>query len=487
VPAQLASSKRHSAEFSRYTRRMGKTLVNRASDWLWNTKAHTLPHWQAGLLHFCRLLYAGIRDLIEGELNLRAMSLVYTTLLSMVPLLALSFSVLKAFNVHNQVEPILLSIVAPLGEKAPAIVEQIIGFVSNVKVGLLGGVGLGLLLFTVVSLLQKIAFAFDYIWKVSPTARIAKRFSGYFGVITLGPVIIFTALSSLTDFTKSGAWLDIRAVEPLGTLIWAAGFVLPYLLMWAAFAAIYTYVPNTKVKLIPALSGAAIAAVLWESSGSLFAAFVTTSRNYDVIYSGFAAGILFLIWVYLGWMILLLGAAFSFYVQNPQYLRYRKPPEKLTGWQKERVGLALMTLIGRHHHKGQKPWTTDELAKHMGLPRLPVESLLRQFKHRELLSATNDHPARWLLIRDPASIPVVDILWAIRRHGEDHLPLSPQHDLDIVDETLEKLERKLHDELEEQVLADLIRLPALTLDDGSPVKVTAAKKNRLPRWRRARR
>ena len=485
MPALLPCSKRHSAESNRYTRPMGKNLVNKASDWLWQTRADLLPPWQAGLLHFSRLLYAGIRDLVEGELNLRAMSLVYTTLLSMVPLLALSFSVLKAFNVHNQVEPILLSIVAPLGDKAPAIVEQIIGFVSNVKVGLLGGVGLGLLLFTVVSLLQKIAFAFDYIWKVSPTARFAKRFSGYLGVVTLGPVIIFTALTSLTDLANSGAIEDLRAIEPLGTLIWLSSFILPYLLMWAAFAVIYTYVPNTKVKLVPALCGAAVAAVLWESSGSVFAAFVTTSRNYDVIYSGFAAGILFLIWIYLGWMILLLGAAFSFYVQNPQYLRYRKPPEKLTGWQKERVGLALMTLIGRHHHKGNTPWTTDELSRHMGLPRMPVDSLLRQFKHRGLLSASSDHPARWLLIRDPASLPVVDILWAIRRHGEDHLPLSPHHDLDIVDQTLERIERKLHDSLESQVLADLIRLPALDATASQSVP-SAPKKKRSPKWRKAR-
>lgn len=460
---------------------MIKSSVDSASRWLWQTKTEHLPAWQAGLLHFCRLLYAGIRDLIEGELNLRAMSLVYTSLLSLVPSLALTFSVLKAFNVHNEIEPLLLSILAPLGDKAPALIEQIIGFVSNVKVGVLGGVGLGLLLFTVISLLQKIAFAFDYIWKVSPTTRIAKRFSGYLGVITLGPVIIFTAIGSVTSFTKSSAFTEWQMIEPFGTLFWLAGIALPYLLMWVAFAAIYTYVPNTKVKLIPALSGAAVAAVLWESSGSVFAAFVTTSRNYDVIYSGFAAGILFLIWIYLGWMILLLGAAFSFYVQNPQYLRYRKPPEKLSGWQKERVGLAMMTLIARRHANGLEPWTTDGLSRHMGLPRLPVESLLRQFKHRKFVSATSDFPARWVLNSDPAKLPIVDLLWAIRRHGEDNLPLSAKHDLDIVDQTLEKLESQLHTILGDRVLADLVRAPTPKHAQPTAIDVTAPLKKRSRR------
>jgi len=103
---------------------------------------------------------------VDGQLNFRAMSLVYTTLLSLVPLLAVSFSVLKGFGVHNQIEPALLNLLAPLGDKGLEITDKIIEFVDNIKVGVMGAVGLGLLFYTVVALMQKIESAFNYTWHV---------------------------------------------------------------------------------------------------------------------------------------------------------------------------------------------------------------------------------------------------------------------------------------------------------------------------------
>ena len=111
-------------------------------------------------LKVLRVSYVSIMDLIAGQLSLRAMSLVYTTLLSIVPLLALSFSVLKAMGAHNEIEPFLFQFLAPLGEQGVGIGENIIGFIENIKVGVLGSVGLGLLIYTVLSLVQKIENAF---------------------------------------------------------------------------------------------------------------------------------------------------------------------------------------------------------------------------------------------------------------------------------------------------------------------------------------
>lgn len=114
-------------------------------------------------LKVLRVTYASIMDLLGGQLSLRAMSLVYTTLLSIVPLLALSFSVLKAMGAHNEIEPFLFQFLAPLGEQGIGIGENIIGFIDNIKVGVLGSVGLGLLIYTVLSLVQKIENAFNMI------------------------------------------------------------------------------------------------------------------------------------------------------------------------------------------------------------------------------------------------------------------------------------------------------------------------------------
>lgn len=133
---------------------------------LWDVDVAALPPARSLAVRFFRVVYVVLRDLLEGQLTLRAMSLVYTTLLSMVPVLAISFSVLKGFGVHNQVEPLMLKFLEPLGEKGVEITAQILGFVENMRVGVLGAVGLGLLIYTVISLMQKIERAFNFIWHV---------------------------------------------------------------------------------------------------------------------------------------------------------------------------------------------------------------------------------------------------------------------------------------------------------------------------------
>ena len=143
-----------------------ETLKAKLEKVLWED-SESVPRWRRALLGPARILYAVVRDLAEGQINLRAMSLVYTTLLSLVPLLAITFSVLKGFGVQNQVEPLLLRAFEPLGEQGAEIAERIIGFVNNMQVGVLGSVGLGLLIFTVISLMQKIEESFNFIWHVS--------------------------------------------------------------------------------------------------------------------------------------------------------------------------------------------------------------------------------------------------------------------------------------------------------------------------------
>ena len=151
-------------------------VINRA---IWDVDLAALPRWRAWVTRALRIVHAVANDVTEGQLGLRAMSLVYTTLLSLVPLLAVSFSVLKGFGVHNQMEPVLASFLAPLGERGVEITSNVIGFVENMQVGVLGAMGLGLLLYTVISLVQKIESAFNYAWHTAQTRTLGQRFANY--------------------------------------------------------------------------------------------------------------------------------------------------------------------------------------------------------------------------------------------------------------------------------------------------------------------
>ena len=169
--------------------------INRA---IWAPRLAHLPVWKMHAVRFIRLVLVLLRDVVDGPLTLWTMSLVYTTLLSMVPMLALSVTVLKAFGVHGRVELLLQTLLAPLGAQGQEITSRIIGFIQNTNVGVLGSVGLALLIYTVISLMQKIEESFNSIWHVTQSRSLGTRFSRYLSALLVGPLLLFTAFGVTT-------------------------------------------------------------------------------------------------------------------------------------------------------------------------------------------------------------------------------------------------------------------------------------------------
>jgi membrane protein len=430
-----------------------KSLLAQA---IWDVDVASLSPWRARMTRVARLVYAVIRDMVEGQLSLRAMSLVYTTLLSLVPLLAISFSILKAFGVHNQVEPLLLNFLAPMGEQGVEITERIIGFVDNIKGGVLGFVGLALLFYTVVALLQKIERAFNAIWHVGHERRFAQRFSEYLSVIIVGPVLVFSALGITASVTSTAVVQEIAAIEPLGTLLEIVARVLPYVLVIAAFTFIYVFMPNTKVQLRAALVGALVAGILWETTGWVFASFIVTSTKYTAIYAAFATLIMFMIWLYLTWLILLVGASIAFYYQHPEYLSAHRTTLLLSNRMKEKISLLTMFLVGESYYHGRAGWTVDGLAQRLRVPMEAAQAVLRALVEKGLLKATSDDPPAYLPARPLDATSVKDALDAVREAGEEaHLTLERLPPEAAVDRMVVRLDQALSEALQGQTLKDL--------------------------------
>ncbi len=273
-------------------------LISRLDSQLWHADPRQLSRPGAWLLRVARITVAVIRDLLEGQISLRAMGMVYSTLLSVVPLLAISFSLMKGLGVvDNQLEPMLLNLVAPMGAQGEEIVTKILGFVNNVNAGALGTVGLVVLIWTVVSLLQKIEGAFNFIWHVTQSRNFARRFSDFFSVLLIGPLLITAALGATGAVLHNGLVLRIASIEPFGTLLVLVTQLIPYLLIAAAFTFVYMFIANTRVKIGAAFTGALVAGVLWETLGKTFG-MVFGSSSTLAIYSSFAILILFLVWLY---------------------------------------------------------------------------------------------------------------------------------------------------------------------------------------------
>jgi len=433
------------------------TLKTFLLDELWRTDLREMSFLRHYGYRLLRLLFVMVREFANGQLNLRAMSLVYTTLLSLVPLLAVSFSVLKAFGVHNQVEPLLLNLVTPLGKEGNELVMTILHFVENMKVGVLGSVGLALLLYTVVSLIQKVESAFNYVWHAKSTRSLSRRFSDYLSVIMVGPVLVFSAIGMTASMMNSTVVQTLLTIEPFGSIIVLLTKLMPYFLIILAFCFVYLFVPNTKVSIRSAFVGALVGGALWQTTGMIFATFASTSTKYAAIYSGFAILVLFMIWLYLSWLILLLGAQVAYYHQYPEQIRLSSLRVPLSGRFREQMGLMVMYCVTERFVLDGRPLTLEALADRMAMPGDRVAEMLTLLQERGLLVESGNEPPEYLLLHDPDSLTIIKILKTLREpDAEQSLIESRARPIPAVVALMQRLELGLEEHLEGLTLRELV-------------------------------
>ena len=363
-----------------------------------------------------RYMYGLGRDIVFGQLTLRAMSLVYTTLLSVVPLIAFSFSVLKGLGKHKELEPLLYDFLAPLGPQGEQITQQVISLVDNVKGSVLGGVSLAFFIYTAISMVQKAEESFNYVWYVSKPRSFARRFSEYFFVLLIGPIVMVTALGMLTSIRSNAVVQMILANESLGQIFVVASNFTPYLLITGVFTFLYMYMPNTKVKFKAALVGGFAGGFLWASAGAFFATFILYASRTQLIYSGFAVAITTLIWLYLSWLILLIGAQLAFYFQQPAFLRIGRREPRLSNSMRERLALNVMYLVGKAFRDPDATTSVREISQLLRIPSIALAPVTNALESAALLITTENE--KLLPGREMARIPLNDILAVVRTLGE---------------------------------------------------------------------
>lgn len=251
-----------------------------------------------------RFLSVLVSSFTAHQATLRASALTFTTVLSLVPFLAIAFSVLKGLGVQNALEPLLLRVA---GESSREVVGQIIGYVNNTNVKTLGMVGLLFLLVTVVSLLSSIDDAFNAIWEVQETRPLQRRFSDYLSVVVVGPLLLMVATSMTTSLQSQWLvqWLVQHSV--LGEAVLFLFRLIPYLSVWVAMTFLFSFIPNTTVRFRSALLGGVVAGTVWQITQWGYFHFQVGVANYNAIYGALSALPIFLVWIYTSWLIVLFG------------------------------------------------------------------------------------------------------------------------------------------------------------------------------------
>ena len=421
---------------------------------LWHPRTATLPGYSAAGLRLARFVYANARDALTGQLTLRAMGLVYVTILSVVPLLAISFSVLKAFDFHLQVKPFLENLLLPLGNRGSELIDQVMGFVDNVQGDVLAGLGLIMLFFTAVSMAQRVEDSMNYVWRVGKSRSFARRMSEYLSLILVGPVVMVTAMGLIAALRANQLVQEVEQLETVGTGLSLLSRWSPYLLVMAGFSFVYWLVPNTRVRLSAALVGGVTAGFLWAGTGVIFANTVVTATRTVNIYATFAVVRLAFIWLYLCWLILLVGGQVAFYFQHPDHMRLGHRALQMGNRQREQLALSIMLLAEQAFRDREQSLHIAELASRLRVTELGMHAVLSRLQWAGLL--TQSGRQRLQPAQDPSTMLLTDILAAVREPMERDT-FSPGRWPDPVVRLDDSLNRSLQDAVGSMTLADLAR------------------------------
>jgi membrane protein len=380
---------------------------------LWTRDLTTMSWLQRLSTQALRLATAVGMEFRHRLLDARAAGLVFTTLLSLVPFLAVMFSVLKAFDVHHVIEPFLAQALEPLGPKSKEITSTIVGFVDNIKVGVLGVFGIAGLFYTAYSLIDKIEQALNAIWQVKQGRTWERKFADYLSAVLVGPVLVVSAFGLLASLKSHTLVQRLVDMEPLGTLLVWGGDIVPFVMLCAVFTFFYKMIPNTHVHVRSAAIGGVSSAVLWIIAEEIFAKFVTASANYSAIYSSFAVLMLFLLWLYTGWMIVLIGAQLAFFHQYPTAYLSRLLWDQGTYDFREQLALKVLRVLGHHYLKGDRPLRLPELSSELNIPLSLVEEEVERLVENGFVGRLQE-PEGVSLIKAPDLIFVKEVLDSVR-------------------------------------------------------------------------
>jgi membrane protein len=426
--------------------------LERLEDGLFQKSRSMGPPWGA-TLRWLRYPAALIRDWLSGDTSIRAMSLAYTTLLSLVPLMVFSFAILKGLGAHADLRLIVHEFFRPVGSAATQLTESVMQFVANMRGELLGSIGLAFLVYTVMTTIQKVETSFNFVWRVGRRRSFGRRFTEYLTIMILGPILLAVALGLLGSAENSPVARWLYAVAPFAAILGVLGRILPYAIVTLVFTCMYAFIPNTRVQFRAALIGGVTAGIIWALVGKVFTAVIVYSSQLVAVYSGFAIVLTTLIWVYLSWLILLIGAQLAFYVQFPQYLRHGQQTIELTGSDREQVGLSIMYLIGRDYAAGKRYWNAGRLAAELDIPGIALAPVLAHLERAGLIVATEDE--LFVPGRDPEGILLADIVDAVRTLQIGRLTIEVRRVAKAA-QVMREVEAAVRERLGTRTLKDLI-------------------------------
>ena len=400
-----------------------------------------------------RLLFYTARGLVEHGTLVRSAALTFYTLMSLVPILAVVFAVVKGFGLTDGLVENLYGIFP----RHPETIDYIVGFAENALArtqgGVVAAVGLVMLFWAVIRVFGSIESAFNNIWEVKVARSIARQWTDYIAVVMIVPVLWILA-NTVGNYIEQA--LGLYDKWYFTTLSRLASMVV----IWTMFTLLYLIIPNARVRFQSALMAGIVA-------GTIFLLFqwgyVYVQRwmtSYNAIYGSFAALPLFLIWMQTSWEILLFGGELSFAYQNISRFAEERESLRISYDQRRKVLLAVMILVARNFRDHGGTLSTDTIRERLGLPTRIVNDVLFQLVQAGQLiavrSGDGERDVAFTPAHDLASTTVYGILEAVERTGQATLDLGQTPELARMNQEVESLKEEVRHSSNNARLSDLL-------------------------------
>lgn len=363
----------------------------------------------------------------DGITN-KASALTYSTLLSIVPLLAILFAIARGFGFDHMMEEQIRGGLSTQEVAAKTILGFVDSYLKQTKSGVFVGVGLVLLLWTVVNLTANIELTFNSIWQVKKPRTLYRKITDYFSMFLLLPVLIVVS-GGLTIFMST----MIKSMEGFVVLAPILKFLvrtIPFVLTWFMFTALYIFIPNTKVKFKHALISGIIAGTTYQAFQFLYISGQISVTKYNAIYGSFAAIPMFLLWLQISWTICLFGAELTYAGQNIKNFNFEKDTKNISRRYRDFLSILIMSLICKRFENGDTPYTAEEISSEHKIPiRLThhILDLLQEINLiHELVADTKSDNILYLPSMDINKLNVAVLLERIDTNGSEDFKVDKE-------------------------------------------------------------
>ncbi len=424
-------------------------MFRKMSDFLkndiWRIRLDRMSRRRSMLIKHLRIVLLSIRGFNEDECQLKASALTFFSLLSIVPVVAMAFGIAKGFGFEQMLESLLV-------EKLPGqeeVIGQVIAFahslLQNTKGGLIAGIGVAILFWTVIKVLGNVESSFDSIWGVKEERSMGRKFSDYLSMMFICPVL-FVVASSITVFIKTQVTLvteKMAFLEVIGPVIFTSLKILPFGVMWALFTFVYIFMPNTKVKFTSGLFAGIAAGTIYQIVQWGYLTFQIGAAKYNAIYGSFAALPLFLVWLQLSWIVVLFGAEISFAHQNVDTYEFEPDCLNVSNAFKKLFALRITELLVKNFSEGGSPLTDSEIAKRTDGPIRLVRQILFELMEAKIVSEVNTSQYKqgaYQPARDIGKLHIKDIVDSLDKRGTENVPIDDSKETKKIIESLRAID-----------------------------------------------